>query len=357
MFFAEYNDGVSAKAYQVQITFEEDYLRIEGFGFNHRWAYSELIKIEHTKTNFTLFKGDAFPYQQLRFDDASVFNHFQEVAKDCQVLEEYHIKISKGGSKSYVGAILGIFLVLGLIHFFVIPSVVAVVAENFPKDMEAKLGDNYLEIAKRYGYVDSVKTAQLTKITSKVDFQTDYQLDFVVVESDMVNAFALPGGKIIVFTALIDSMTNYHQLISLLGHETGHVELRHSLQSIFSEQSYTILVSSLSGGNSKILESYLDVATTLNSLHGSRSHEQEADDFALKVLLSNNCDPKGVVQLFEILAKGGDNYVPDILSTHPSPEHRISELNSQISKLSAYEVKENTELDSLFKSLQSINSK
>jgi len=356
MCFAEYSDGKSAKIHQVKITFESEYLNIEGFSFNDLWAYSELCKIEKTKTNFTLFKGEEFPFEQLHFDNVKAYEYFRKIAPYCNVLKESHIKFEKNGTKAYLFSIFGIFGVLAFFHFLIIPFSVNVIAENFPKDMEAKLGENYLAIANQYGFIDSVKTNELQRFSEQIDFQTDYDLKFYVVESDMVNAFALPGGRIIVFTALIDSMTNYHQLVSLMGHEAGHVELRHSLQSIFEEQSYNILLSSLSGGNSEIIDSYLGVATTLNSLHGSRSHEKEADSFALKVLLANKGNPKGVVELFEILAKGGGIYVPDVLSTHPSPEHRIKELNTQIEELSEEEIIDNDQLKLIFVSLKSVDN-
>jgi beta-barrel assembly-enhancing protease len=335
MFFAEYSDGKSAKIHQVKVVFKPTELTIEGFDFDLFWNYDELNKVEKTKTNFSVFKGEQFPFESLLFDDVKAFEYLQNIAPNNAVFNESHLKFEKVGTKGYLLGFLGITVVLALFHFIIIPFSIDTIAKNFPKDMEAKLGENYMAIAEQYGFVDEKKTALIKTFAQEINFDTDYDLDFYVVESDMVNAFALPGGKIIVFSALIDSMQNYHQLISLMGHETGHVELRHSLQSIFREQSYQILFSALSGGNNEIIETYIGVASTLNSLHDSRSHEKQADNYALKVLLLNNSDPAGVVQLFQILASGGgDSYIPDILSTHPSAKNRINELQLQIDTIS-----------------------
>ncbi|MFT6748077.1 MAG: hypothetical protein ACJAZ2_002435 [Glaciecola sp.] len=353
MFFAEYTDGKSAKIHQVKVFFYERNLKIEGFGFDLDWQYDDLNRAEKTKSNFSLFKGDQFPFESLSFDDPNAYEAFQNIAPQSAIFDESHLKFAKAGSKAYVFGFIGIAVVLALFHFVIIPVSVNVIAENFPKDMEAKLGENYIAIAGEYGIVSEKKSELLTTFAQEIDFDTDYDLQFFVVEADMINAFALPGGKIIVFSALIDSMTNYHQLISLMGHETGHVELRHSLQSIFKEQSYSILLSAISGGNSEIIESYIGVASTLNSLHDSRSHEQQADNYALKVLLLNHSDPNGVVELFEILASGGgDSYIPDLLSTHPSAKNRIGELTKQIEELKSPEILQNEVLKNLFESLQ-----
>ena len=353
MFFAEYSDGKSAKIHQVKVVFKSTQLTIEGFDFDLCWNYDVLNKVEKTKSNFSVFKGEKFPFESLLFDDVSAFEKLQSLAPNNPVFDESHLKFEKAGTKGYLFGFLAITIVLALFHFVIIPFSINTIAKNFPKDMEAKLGENYMVIATQYGIVDEKKTELLKTFAQEINFDTKYDLDFYVVESDMVNAFALPGGKIIVFSALIDSMNNYHQLISLMGHETGHVELRHSLQSIFREQSYQILFSALSGGNNEIIETYIGVASTLNTLHGSRSHEKQADNYALKVLLLNNSDPAGVVQLFEILASGGgDSYIPDLLSTHPSAKNRITELQSQIDTISNDTIIQQPILSDLFNSLQ-----
>lgn len=357
MFFAEYSDGESAKIHQVKVVFFEQYLTIEGFDFDSKWQYHELNRLEKTNSNFSLFHGDEFPYKSLLFDNLKAFEFFEKIAPASKVLQESHLKFEKAGTKGYVFGFLAITFVLALFHFVIIPHSVKLIAANFPKDMESKLGENYLAIAQQYGFIDSTKTDIIKQFAKKVDFDTNYDLQFYVVESDMVNAFALPGGKIILFTALIDSMTNYHQLISLMGHETGHVELRHSLQSIFKEQSYSILLNSISGGNSEIIDSYIGMASTLNSIHDSRSHEQQADNYALKVLLLNHADPKGVVELFQILASGGnDSYIPDLLSTHPSAKNRIEELQNRIAREQGVEIIHQNDLMKIFNSLQTKKS-
>lgn len=348
MFFAEYSNGETAKIYQVKVFFERTHLIIEGVGFNYRWDYSELNRAEKSRTTFLIFKGDNFPFENLSFLNLEAFYFLEKIAPEICILQESHFQFERIGKKAYLFGLIGIAIVLSFLHLVIIPFTVKTIATNFPKDMEAKLGENYMGIAEEYGVIDNNKTKIIQCLSGKIDFDTEYDLTFYVVESDYVNAFALPGGRIIVFTALIDSMTSFDQLISLMGHEAGHVELRHSIQSIFREQSYNIVLNAISGGNSEVVSSIIGTASSLNTLHGSRKHEKEADRYALKVLVKNNCDPKGVVELFEILAKGGENYIPDILSTHPNPKLRIEELNAQINELEEFIITPQDSLQVLF---------
>lgn len=353
MFFAEYSDGKSAKIHQVKVTFGERSLCIEGFGYDHQWDYQALNHIEKTNSHFSITKGEEFPFETISFDDAQAYACFQKIASASEVLQDAHLQFEQAGNKAYAFAVVGIGIFLAVFHFLIIPFSIKIITENFPTDMEAKLGESYMAIATQYGIIDEQKTAALSEFAHQINFDTNYDLQFYVVTSDLINAFALPGGKIVLFTALVDSMTNYHQLISLMGHETGHVELRHSLQSIFKEQSYSVIFNAISGGNSKIINSYLDVASSLNSLHSSRSHEQQADEYALKILTLNQADPQGIVELFEILSSGNESsLIPDILSTHPSPKNRIKELKNQIQQLNENQIIVKNELDSLFKLIQ-----
>lgn len=353
MFFGEYSDGKSTKVEAVEVKFLESELLVTGFNFQFSWDYQQINKTEKTNTHFSLFKGEKFPFEQVVLDDPSAFDYFQKIAPNAAVLKDYHLLFAKKGTKSYLAAIAGIGLVLALFHFLIIPALVTGIAKSFPKNLEQKIGENYFSLANRFGLIDTTKTQLLQEFANKLNFDTDYPLEFHVIESDMVNAFALPGGKIVVFSALLDSMTDYSQLVSLMGHETGHVALRHSLKSIFREQSYAVVLGALTSGNNAMIDGISDMASSLNSLHGSRKFEQQADNYAIKVLTLNHCNPYGAVELFEIFSNlQGQSVIPDFLSTHPSPAARIQELNEQIKALPSAEYIENPKLKALFKELQ-----
>lgn len=351
MFTAKYSDGKTAKLHRVAVFFQSKQLVISGGNVLETWSYAEISKMEKSKSILGIFKGKQLPLESLFFDDLSAFEKLKIVANGEPFLSESHDKFDQKGLKAYLLGVLGILVVLAGIHFFLIPALVTAIASAFPEDLEQKMGDRYFEILEQTEIINRERTELLQSIADLVDFQTSYPLKFHVIESEMVNAFALPGGKIVVFTGLLDQMTSVDQLVALLGHEVGHVELRHSLKSIFREQSYAIVFSSISGGNNQILDAVVGFTGTLNSLHSSREAEQEADYFGLNVLYQNGLNPNGAVELFELLEKQGSMRIPEVLSTHAASENRAQELKNRIVLLGPNNEKEHFEIVRIFKKL------
>jgi predicted Zn-dependent protease len=163
---------------------------------------------------------------------------------------------------------------------------------------------------------------------------------FQVVDDPSVNAFALPGGFIFVTRGLMTHLTSEAELVSVLGHEIGHVTGRHSVEQMSKAQIAQI---GLIAGMilQPELANYGDLAQTglgLLFLKYGRDDEREADDLGLRYLVNENYDPREMPQVFETLrrvsereAKGGR--VPGWMSTHPTPENRIERISSQVKEL------------------------
>jgi predicted Zn-dependent protease len=166
----------------------------------------------------------------------------------------------------------------------------------------------------------------------------DAKWEFVVFESEDLNAFALPGGKVGVYTGLLALAETDDELAAVMGHEIAHVSSRHSAERM-SQQ----MVAGLTAAGAEVyMESQdvdhkdraiaraaLGVGTTVGvMLPFSRLHESEADIIGLKFAAGAGYDPRAAATFWEKMkaASEEEGRPPEFLSTHPSPDNRIARL-------------------------------
>src|SRR5690606_36345304 len=113
------------------------------------------------------------------------------------------------------------------------------------------------------------------------------------VDSEEVNAFALPGGKIFVYSGILEKMGSYKELTALLGHEISHVTNRHSLKSMSRNVASSLVLSSVFGDAGGLSVNLISKVNEFKSLDYSRDLETEADNEGLQVMLDNKVDPQG----------------------------------------------------------------
>lgn len=167
--------------------------------------------------------------------------------------------------------------------------------------------------------------------------------EFTVVDSPVINAFALPAGKIFITRGLLSKFDNEAQLAGVLGHEIGHVTAQHVGQQM--SQAYTItglgIVLGIAGEVAD--EDWLKILGAGTSLGGGvyllsygRSQENQADELGLRYMTRLGYNPVGHIQVMELFAReaaaAGGNQQIEFLSTHPHPESRIERLTKIISK-------------------------
>jgi predicted Zn-dependent protease len=153
--------------------------------------------------------------------------------------------------------------------------------------------------------------------------------EVVVFKDDNPNAFALPGGKMGVYTGMLKVAENQDQLAAVLGHEVGHVLAQHGNERISQQQLTNVALAAAAGSG------YLDAASMqalgLGAQIGillpySRTHESEADVIGLDLMSEAGFDPRESVQLWKNMQKASDGAPPEFLSTHPSSSTRIDNL-------------------------------
>jgi len=160
---------------------------------------------------------------------------------------------------------------------------------------------------------------------------------FFIVDSKDVNAFAVPGGFIYMNRGLIERATNMAQVAGVLGHEIGHVTMRHSIQQMQKAQGANIGVTAVcvltSICNSEASQAAINIGANAAFANFSRQDEDEADKEGVKYMIGAGIDPTGIPEMFQILLEERKTK-PDALETwfrsHPLEESRIAAARARI---------------------------
>lgn len=160
---------------------------------------------------------------------------------------------------------------------------------------------------------------------------------FFIVDSKDVNAFAVPGGFIYMNRGLIERATNMAQVAGVLGHEIGHVTMRHSIQQMQKSQGANIGVTAVcvltSICNSQASQAAINIGANAAFANFSRQDEDEADKEGVKYMIGAGIDPSGIPEMFQILLEERKTK-PDALETwfrsHPLEESRIAAARARI---------------------------
>ncbi len=170
--------------------------------------------------------------------------------------------------------------------------------------------------------------------------------EFTLLDSDVINAFALPGGKVFISKGLANRMKNEAELAAVLGHEVGHVTARHTNN----QMTRQVLVGGAAAVAASVLAETTDsqeiqqIAPLALNIGGqtlllrySRNQELEADALGMRYMVRNGWDPKGALGVMQILDQAMSNdRGMEFLSTHPYPKTRIDAINEQLSGEYAY---------------------
>ncbi len=222
------------------------------------------------------------------------------------------------------------------------------VAMNFSKEFEISMGNQMYKALTTTFKIDQGKTEMVNRFYKELQYPIDYPIEITVVESEQVNAFAIPGGHIVVYDAILKKMKTPGELAALLGHEASHVALRHSLRNMFRSFARKMFLALIFGNESGIVNVMIDNADELKGLQYSRSLETEADNNGLQLMAKSGLDTGGMVRLLELLQKEtGDNETSSLLSTHPVMTDRIENVKKQMQSLTP-EQKDNAELKKIF---------
>lgn len=223
------------------------------------------------------------------------------------------------------------------LYLWAIPGLAALAAARVPVSWEEQLGESVVRqfAPEKQRCAEPSRSRRIEQIMQALAAtlpKPSYTFRVIVVENPMLNAFAAPGGYIVIFTGLLDRTRTAEELAGVLAHEAQHILERHSTRMVLEHASTGILLAALTGDLSGSATYGIEAARVMGALRYSRAHEEEADSGGLKMLLAAGLDPSGMVSFFETMKQAaGDNpKVLSYLSTHPSTENRIERLKSLI---------------------------
>lgn len=179
-------------------------------------------------------------------------------------------------------------------------------------------------------YINCVSSAIVQQL-EKPYVDEDWEVE--VFASEDINAFAMPGGRIGVFTGLLAVAENQDQLAAVIGHEVAHVTQQHSLKRVNREMTTragVIAGTAVLGGGYGVGD-VLSMGAQLGlSLPFSRGNEVEADTVGLNYMAAAGFNPAESIQLWKNMGRKNKLGPPQFLSTHPSGDNRIQELIQQL---------------------------
>ncbi len=207
----------------------------------------------------------------------------------------------------------------------------------FSDDQDVELGAQYApEIEKQLGgkildldlqnYIDEVGQK-----VAVVSHRPDFNYSFVALDSNQINAFALPGGHIFITRAMLKKMETEAQLASVLAHETAHVTARHVTTQMSRQIGISVLLQAGAAAvDSGIANQVANFGAQIISLSFSRKQERQADLGGLSYMVAAGYDPKGMVETMQMLESLSDSRPVEFFSTHPSPENRVEYIKDDI---------------------------
>lgn len=171
-----------------------------------------------------------------------------------------------------------------------------------------------------------------------------YAWEFNLIESDEVNAWCMPGGKVAFYTGIMPICQDETGVAVVMGHEIAHAIANHGRERMSEGLVANLGISSLSaalGQNPTLTQELLlqsvGIGTQLGMLSFSRTHESEADEIGLIFMAIAGYDPREAPEFWErMAAQSSGQRQPEFLSTHPHPKNRIADLKKQMPKALKY---------------------
>ena len=239
-------------------------------------------------------------------------------------------KLLSLGFKKHLIIALALLASIILGYIFLTPVVAEKAVVLIPESFDNNLGSSFMVEYMTKNSVDEEKSELLNEFSRQLELNNTRPLKFTVVDSKIVNAFALPDGNIVLYTGLLNKMETYEELAGLIGHEVIHVNQRHSMKMLCKNLVGYIFISVVLSDINGIMSVIADNAHNLNNLSYSREYEREADLEGTALMIQNKIDPYGMLKLFERLQEDDKFTVPEFFSSHPVTNDRIRYIEEYI---------------------------
>lgn len=345
---AIYYDGLSSKPQEIEVFFDKTKSSFQFINEDNKsvkWTLNDVLFVK-TGQNLTIqLKENTL--QNISIKEPTFIKNLDDFRAKNGHYSWYEKLVNQNFKiHAFIAVLLLGFIGFGYVYF--IPWAAEKSVVLIPEEYDNHLGNLFFEQNTLFDAIDVKKTKALNLFAQELELKNSKKLKFTVIDSDIVNAFALPDGNIVVYTGILNSMQNYDELVGLIGHETSHVNNRHAMKMLCRNLSGYIFISAVLGDANGVMATIGDNVNTLQSLSFSRAFEHEADSDGFKILVNNKVNPKGMSNLFKRLQDEENGIaVPEFLSSHPVTTERISFINKMIQS-KKYTFDENLKLKNLF---------
>jgi Zn-dependent protease with chaperone function len=331
-----YYDGRSSVRHSVTMTRHGAELLLQGEGIMKRYPLAS-VKISPPLGNVR---------RTLRFADGAL----------CEILDDSHLRTVLGGGdhplqrfinrweRNLPMVLMALVLTIAVIAGFIkygVPLITRQVVQAIPPASEVQLGKESLAFLDKYLMEPSKLTVdQRHRVTALFNGMKKYlpqseryRLEFRASDRIGANAFALPGGIIVVTDRMVELARSDAELEGVLAHEAGHQHARHALRHVLQSTGSGLLIAAVTGDITSITTLSATLPTTLVNAGYSREFENEADDAAVAYMVRRGIQPRVYAGMLARLqaqqdkqAGGEKNHVwtpADLFATHPSTPERM----------------------------------
>ena len=214
---------------------------------------------------------------------------------------------------------------------------VEIAVSRIPVEWEQKLGESayrdflsHQEVMKE-GPAVAALGEMAQRMTAQI-LDNPYKFEVTVVKSDVINAFALPGGYVVVFTGLMKKAESGEEVAGVLSHELNHVLQRHGLERIVKSLGLMAVAAIVFGNQQGLVGMMKQLGVELFTLKFGREQETEADLTGLQLLQRAKINPAGMITFFERLSEKDQGRM-EWFSTHPMSAARAERLKAELAAL------------------------
>ncbi len=340
--------GGQIQAGPLGLTFDED-------GVRESMPYSGLeMKMGGAANRHVYFTHASRPGVTLYTTDRSILksHYFRDVRETKQAASQVRSSGKARIARLWVTlAALCVVFVIAVIGLWLAKGVlVAAVASQVPAEWEKQLGDaGFEELSDQYteltdpqilAAINQIAQPVFDAVPEKEAKRYDFQLH--VFATDDVNAFALPGGRMVLFTGLIEAAESPEEIAGVIGHEIAHVTKQHGVRAIIDSTGTFILLAAVVGDLGGMSGIILGSSHMLLTQKYSRDHEREADRVGFEYVSAAEINPRGLVSFFETMYELEQEMMRDVpvalrdafgyVSTHPATEERIEAMEKMLEK-------------------------
>jgi len=248
-----------------------------------------------------------------------------------------HVRRARHNHGWLWGSAIGIVVGLGLLLWFGSDLIVEWAVDRIPIEWEQKLGEAVYEdaLSKETVLTEGPAVGAVREMTQRLTDKiphNPYKFQVSVVQSPVVNAFALPGGYVVVYTGLIKKAETGEEVAGVLSHELNHVLQRHGLERMVKMLGLAAVVSIVVGDQQGLIGLAKELGLNLVTLKFGREQETEADVTGLRLLSDARIAPEGMIGFFERLSEK-DRARVELFSTHPMSAVRAERLKAELAAL------------------------